>query len=485
MQTSTNTSVGMLPPQALNVEEAVLSQMLMEKRIAEEAMILLPYGDIFYLEKHRLIYEAIKSLSEKNDAIDLLTVTQELTSTGKLKEAGGALYVTQITMKANLSANLEQHCRILLEKFIRRVIITTSSQMVKTAYSEEKDVFETLNKAQQDLIRVQESLQTKRAVDGTELLKETIKIIGDARDKPNGITGVRSGLTDIDKTTAGWQNSDLIILAARPGMGKTAAALVFARNAVVEDKAPTLFFSIEMKRTQLMTRIISAESKISNSALRKGLLQEYEWASLHSKLGKINTELKDLWIDDKACTLSDIRSKAITMKAKHGIKLIIIDYLQIIVTDYKGSREQEIAHISSSLKRLAKDLDIPIIALSQLSRAVESRPDKRPILSDLRESGSIEQDADIVIFCYRPEYYKIEIDEAGNSVKNLIDFIFAKHRNGALPTITNGCDMKYSSIYDFQEHTEYFRPTQATYNPNKFSEQGKQEEEPWQNSSGT
>lgn len=486
MQTPSKQNVsGLIQPQAVPVEEAVLGAMLLEKPAVSEVLTILFNRAIFYNEKNALVYDAIQALYERREAVDLLTVTNEMRAAGTLEEAGGAYYVTQLTTKVNSAVNLEFHCRILMEKFMRRLLIQVSSYNLKVAYDESVDIFETLDNAQTKLLKLREALQTRKASNGQEILLETLKLIEEASQKDGNITGVRSGLKVVDQVTAGWQNSDLIIIAGRPGMGKTALSLKLLRNAVVNDNpeliVPTVFFSREMSRTQLMTRLIASEAHIPNSSLRKGKLEEWEWAQLHEKTSRtINS--RHLHIDDTAKTLSEIRAKSISMAARYGIKMIIVDYLQLVHVPKGGTREQEIGAISSGLKDLAKELDIPVIALSQLSRAVESRPDKRPMLSDLRESGSIEQDADIVIFTYRPAYYKIMVDEAGNSLENVCDLIFAKHRNGAIPTVTVGCDMKYSDMFDLPDRTEDFTPAPDGYNPNKFTQPNKEEEEPWSSS---
>ncbi|MDF2457471.1 MAG: replicative helicase [Cytophagaceae bacterium] len=458
-------SGGHVPPQALDAEECVLAQMLLEKHAVSHVLSIIPSEQAFFIYRHSLIFQAIRTLSEKGEPVDIITVTAELRSSGNLEHAGGAHGITLLSTKVNSAVNIEYHCRIVLEAFIKRVIITTSQINLESAYDSRTDPFEILVKCQNQLVKLQEVLQRKKAVTGKELFNMTMKKINDAKDNHSHITGIPSGLTDVDTITAGWQDSDLIILAARPGMGKTTAAMKFLRNAVVIGKRAVGFFSLEMSKEQLMTKLIAAETKISAASLRKGDLQEHEWATIHHKCGStIFTD--NILIDDSAITLQEIRAKAITMAAKNGVRMIIVDYLQLVQADIKkGNREQEIASISIGLKRLAKELNMPVIALSQLSRQVENRPDKRPMLSDLRESGSIEQDADVVIFLYRPEYYKITEAEDGTSLVNTCDVIFAKHRNGALLTATVGCDMMHSDMHDLPDGPEDITPSSDNYNP--------------------
>lgn len=427
---------GKLPPQAVDLEEAVLGALLIEKDALTNVIdILRP--ESFYKESHQRIYSAIQNLFSKSEPIDILTVTNELRQKGELEFAGGAYYITYLTDRVASSAHAEYHARIIAQKHIQRELIRISSEIIKDAYEDTTDVFNLLDKAEQNLFSVAEGNIRKNYDKMSSLIGQAIKQIETARSQEGGITGTPSGFSALDRVTSGWQRSDLIILAARPGMGKTAFVLSMARNVAVEFKKPTAVFSLEMSSLQLVNRLIASESELSAEKLKKGNLAHHEWEQLNSKIGRLSDA--PLFIDDTpALSVFELRAKCRRLKAQHGIGLIIIDYLQLMTTggDNKGNREQEISTISRSLKSIAKELDVPIIALSQLSRAVETRGgDKRPQLSDLRESGAIEQDADMVLFIYRPEYYGLEQDEQGNSTQGLAELIIAKHRNGSLENI--------------------------------------------------
>ncbi len=427
---------GKLPPQAVDLEEAVLGALMIEKEALNNVIDILK-PESFYKEAHQRIYDAIQSLFSKSEPIDILTVTNELRQKGELEFAGGAYYITYLTDRVASSAHAEYHARIISQKHIQRELIRISSEIIKDAYEDTTDVFNLLDKAEKNLFSVAEVNIRKNYDKMSSLIGSAIKQIEIARTQEGGISGVASGFSALDRVTSGWQKSDLIILAARPGMGKTAFVLSMARNVAVEYKKPTAVFSLEMSSLQLVNRLIASETELPAEKLKKGNLAQYEWEQLNSKIGRLTDA--PLFIDDTpALSVFELRAKCRRLKAQHNIGLIIIDYLQLMTTggDNKGNREQEISTISRSLKSIAKELDVPIIALSQLSRAVETRGgDKRPQLSDLRESGAIEQDADMVMFIYRPEYYGLEQDEQGNSTQGIGEIIIAKHRNGALETI--------------------------------------------------
>ena len=428
---------GKVPPQAVDLEEAVLGAIMLEKD-ALTAVIDILKSEVFYKESHQKIYSAIHRLFAKSEPVDILTVTNELKNTGELEIVGGAYTVTQLTNRVASAANVEYHVRILIQKYIQRELISISSEIIKDAYEDTSDVFDILVKAEQNLFSVSESNLRRNYDDMQSLVREAIQEIEAARLEEGHLRGIPSGFTEIDRITSGFQRSDLIILASRPGMGKTALALTVARNVCIDFKKPVAVFSLEMSSIQLVTRLISSETMLSSEKLRKGNLENYEWEQLNAKIKNL-IDAK-LFIDDTpALSIFELRAKCRRLKAQHDIEMIIIDYLQLMVgqSDNRGgNREQEISHISRSLKALAKELNVPIIALSQLSRAVETRGgSKKPILSDLRESGAIEQDADIVMFIYRPEYYKIDQDEDGNSTAGLAEISIAKHRNGSLGDI--------------------------------------------------
>lgn len=429
---------GKLPPQALELEEAVLGAMLIDKKGVDEVIDLLQ-PEAFYKTAHQHIFESIFNLFQNSQPIDLLTVSADLRKNGKLESIGGDFYLVQLTQKVASSAHIEFHARIILQKYIQRSLIRISNEIIESSYKESIDVFDLLDEAESKLYDVALG-NIKRSSDTAQnlvlLAKKKIEEIA----TKDGLSGVATGFEKLDLLTSGWQPSDLIIIAARPGMGKTALTLSMARNIAVTKQIPVAFFSLEMSSVQLITRLISAETGLSSEKLRTGKLASHEWKQLNVKVGDL--EKAPLYIDDTpALSIFDLRAKARRLSSQHDIKLIIVDYLQLMTaasSSKAGNREQEISTISRNLKSLAKELDIPVIALSQLSRAVETRGGtKRPQLSDLRESGAIEQDADIVSFIYRPEYYGIDEwdDEEHTSSTGQAELIVAKHRNGGLDNI--------------------------------------------------
>ncbi len=428
---------GKLPPQALDLEEACLGALMLEKDALTKVIDIL-HPDSFYKDSHRLIFQAIRRLFERSEPIDILTVTNELKKSGELDIVGGPYVITQLTNRVASAANIEYHSRIILQKHIQRELIRISAETIKDAYEDTSDVFLLLDKAEKNLFEVAQGNIRRNYQEMSTMVSEAYKQIEAARLHGTGVTGVQSGFTDLDRITSGWQKSDLIIIAARPGMGKTAFVLSLARNAAIGFNRPIAVFSLEMSSVQLVQRMISSETGIPSDKLRKGTLDNTEWQKLVSMTGKLSSA--PVYIDDTpSLSVFDLRSKCRRLKAMYNIEMIVVDYLQLMRSDVdakSGNREQEISTISRSLKALAKELNVPVIALSQLSRAVESRGgSKRPQLSDLRESGAIEQDADMVTFIYRPEYYGIEFDEDNNPTKGTAEIIIAKHRNGALDTV--------------------------------------------------
>tara|TARA_B100001113_G_scaffold351809_1_gene351712 strand:+ start:208 stop:1710 length:1503 start_codon:yes stop_codon:yes gene_type:complete len=437
-QSIVNLSDGRIPPQAIDLEEAVLGAMLIdEKGVNEVIDILSP--DVFYKKSHQLIFESIQRLFRESEPIDLLTVSADLKKNNNFEAIGGDFYLINLSQKVSSSAHIEYHSRIIQQKFIQRKLITISNEIIQKSYNESTDVIDLLDEAESKLYDI-----AQNNIKGTSETAQNLVIQAKNRieeiSKQEGLSGISTGFDKLDKLTSGWQPSDLIIVAARPGMGKTALALSMARNVSVQKKIPVAFFSLEMSSVQLITRLISSETGLSSDKLRTGKLADHEWQQLNIKVSDL--ESAPLYIDDSAAlTIFELRAKARRLASSHGIKLIIIDYLQLMnlgSSTKAGNREQEISTISRNLKALAKELDIPVIALSQLSRAVETRGGtKRPILSDLRESGAIEQDADIVSFLYRPEYYGITEwdDDMKTPSEGQGEFIVAKHRNGALDSI--------------------------------------------------
>ncbi|MEX0773378.1 MAG: replicative DNA helicase [Balneolales bacterium] len=433
-------SQGRIPPQALEIEESVLGGMLIEQEAASVALELLKPDD-FYKPSHRHIFEVISSLYEGENALDLLTVENELRDRNLLDTIGGRGYLTELTRSVSSSANIEYHAQIISEKAIKRNLILTCTEVIKDSYDGTSDPFDLLDKAEQRIFDLanSKSLQTTNPLN--EVVKKTLAYLEEVRDRPGSITGVPTGL-DVDKITAGWQNGDLVIIAARPSMGKTAFILSVARNtAVYPDKnlrVPVAIFSLEMSAQALVQRLLTMEGRINAQDARTGRLNDEQFKSLIQAAGRLHSA--EIFIDDSpVLSIMELRSKCRRLKNEHNIGLVVIDYLQLLSGlsgNKNSSREQEIAAISRGLKALAKELDIPVIALSQLSRAVEQRGgDKRPQLSDLRESGSIEQDADLVCFLYRPEYYQITTDEQGNSTAGVGELIVGKQRNGPVGTV--------------------------------------------------
>lgn len=432
-----NMDMSKLQPQARDLEEAVLGAMMLEKYAPEKvANYLKP--EAFYVEAHQMIYGAIVHLFGEGNPVDILTVTEQLRKDGNLEAVGGAYYITTLTNKVSSAANIEYHAHIVMQKSIQRQLISVAGEIGEKAFLDTSDAFELLDESEKQLFEIKNSSMTKNYDEVSDLIAKAIKDIEESKQEGDGLTGIPTGFTELDRMTSGWQKSDLVILAARPGMGKTAFVLSMARNAAVLSNKSVAIFSLEMSSMQLVKRLIASEAELSSEKIRSGKLEEHEWQQLHTKISTI--EDAKLFIDDTpALTVLDLKAKARRLQRKRGLDMIIIDYLQLMRAEEgnksAGNREQEISYISRSLKGLAKELDIPVIALAQLSRAVEQRQDKRPMLSDLRESGSIEQDADLVTFIYRPEYYGVTQDEEGNDNTGLTEIIIRKHRNGSPGTI--------------------------------------------------
>jgi replicative DNA helicase len=430
---------GKLQPQVLDLEEAVLGAMMIDKKGVDDVIDILQ-PDAFYKEGHKHIFEAIVQLFTETQPIDLLTVSAQLRKNGKLDLAGGDFYLIQLTQKISSSAHIEFHSRIILQKFIQRSLIRISTEIIEASYDETTDVFNLLDQAESKLYEVTQGNIKRSSETAQSLVLQAKKRIEEI-SKQEGLSGVETGFTNLDKLTSGWQPSDLIIIAARPAMGKTAFVLSMARNIAIDYGHPVALFSLEMASVQLITRLISSETGLSSEKLRTGKLEPHEWTMLSTKVK--NLEKAPLYIDDTpSLSIFDLRAKARRLVSQHGIKIIIVDYLQLMTAGGNGkgggNREQEISTISRNLKALAKELNVPVIALSQLSRAVETRgSSKRPLLSDLRESGAIEQDADIVSFLYRPEYYKIDEwdDDEASPTAGQAEIMIAKHRNGGIENV--------------------------------------------------
>ena len=427
--------MGRLQPQARELEEAVLGALMLEKdaySIVSE--ILKP--ESFYEKAHEKIYAAIVDLAISQRPVDMLTVTEQLKKRGELEEVGGPFYISQLTSKVASSAHIEYHARIIAQKYLARELISFTAMIQGKAFDESIDVEDLMQEAEGKLFEISQRNVKKDVTQINPVIKEAMVMLEKAANQKEGLSGLRTGFEGLDKMTSGWQNSDLIIIAARPAMGKTAFVLSMAKNIAVDYRNPVALFSLEMSNVQLVNRLITNVCEIPSEKIKSGQLANYEWQQLDYKL----KDLLDapLYVDDTpSLSVFELRTKARRLVREHGVKIIIIDYLQLMNASGMafGSRQEEVSTISRSLKGLAKELNIPIVALSQLNRGVESREGidgKRPQLSDLRESGAIEQDADMVCFIHRPEYYKIYQDDRGNDLRGMAEIVIAKHRNGAV-----------------------------------------------------
>lgn len=457
-------SMGKLPPQSKDMEEAILGAIMLEKSAFDVAAEIIK-PECFYQEAHQRIFRAMQQLANNSMPIDLLTVVETLRSNGELEMIGGPFYVTKLTNAVVSSANIDAHCRIVVQKYIQRELIRISSEIIGEAYEDSSDVFDMLDSAEGKLFEITNN-HLKRNFDSIDtVIVKTINRIEEMRNRHEDITGVPTGFESLDRITFGWQPTDLIILAARPSVGKTAFALNLARNAALNAGKPTpvAFFSLEMSSAQLVQRILSAESEIWLEKIARGKLEEYEMKQLYNR-GIERLSKAPIFIDDSAAlNIFELRAKCRRLKNKHNVGLIIIDYLQLMsgTGDRNSNREQEISKISRDLKGLAKELQVPIVALSQLSREVEKRKEgnKMPQLSDLRESGAIEQDADLVMFLYRPDYYEMNQDEFGENIKGETHVRIAKHRNGSLETVKLKALLHIQKFIEMEDNATGFGAT--------------------------
>ncbi len=433
---------GRIPPQATDLEKAVLGALMIEPDSFNEiGQILVP--ESFYESRHQKIFSAIRTLSADRKPIDILTVQEQLSKDGCLDEVGGIFYITELSTSVLSAAHIEYHARIVAQKALARELISYTNQVQKLAFDETQDVDILMQKAEGDLFELSKRNITKDYVQIDPIVKEAYHNIQLASARENKISGLESGFSKLDRLTGGWQNSDLVIIAARPAMGKTAFILSMAKNMALNYNIPVGFFSLEMSNLQLVNRLISNVCEIESDKIKSGRLSDQEWQRLDYKISEL---LKaPIYVDDTpSLSVFELRSKARRLVKEHGVKIIMIDYLQLMNASGMsyGNRQEEVSTISRHLKGLAKELNIPIIALSQLNRGVETRISDgnqkgdasliRPQLNDLRESGAIEQDADMVCFIHRPEYYKILEDASGNDLTGKAEFIIAKHRNGAV-----------------------------------------------------
>lgn len=465
--------LGKLPPQAIEVEQAIIGAMLIESDARTSVLSKIKNVDVFYKEAHSIIFETIQTVFASGSPVDLLTVVSELKKESRLDLAGGAYYLTELTTKVSSGANVEAHIAILKEHWIRRRNIKMAMEMLKSSYDDTIDPLTTLSEFQNQSILIGSELSTRQSKTSKEIVHQALDQIARAKHayESGEVIGIPSGIVSLDKATGGFQKSDLVIIAARPGMGKTALVLSIAKFASCYANIPVAVFSLEMNAVQLMNRLIADESKMYYSKMSKGKLEDSELMHILNTVGRLRTD--NLIIDDTpGISITELRSKASMLKTKFGIQMIIIDYLQLMSggnsKNANGNREQEISAISRGCKLIAKELDIPVIALSQLSRAVETRGgDKRPQLSDLRESGSIEQDADIVLFPYCPKYYKIDEAEVNGMVVPSDDLMLighGKNRNGGLGDVPIRCNLPTNSFSDW--NVEKVFSTEKNESPN-------------------
>ncbi len=449
--TSAQTAADRPQPQALEVERAVLGAMFIDNASISRVIEVLGDETAFYHTANRRVYAAILALSERGLPVDEVTVAEELKRRGQFEDVGGYAYVASLGGEMATGANAEFHARIVLERAQRRRLIDVSTQTIAECYDEAEEVDAVIDRAEQRVFRIAEGGLGQGVVPLQSKLHETIEHIEKVQKQEGALTGVTTGYAELDRKTAGLQPSDLIIIASRPSMGKTALTLCMARNAAVAEEIPVLYFSLEMSMQQLAIRLLCAEARVNSHRLRTEKLSDEEWERMVTWTGKLSQA--PLFIDDTpGISVMELRAKARRAKLEHGIGMIVVDYLQLMTTSARAdNREQEIASISRSLKALAKELDLPVVACAQLSRAVEARTDRRPLLSDLRESGSIEQDADVVAFLYRPEVYGIP-DEEGNPQPDKAEVIIGKQRNGP----TGSVNLRFMSDYlRFEEYETY------------------------------
>jgi replicative DNA helicase len=425
-----NAPVGRVPPQNLEAEQAVLASMLLDPAAIDRVEELLN-ENVFYRGAHRKIFQAVAALSARNESVDLITVAEELRRRGDFEGIGGAPFLQSLLDSVPSAANVSHHARLVLEKSVLRRMITTAGEIIEKSYEASLPWSTILDQAEQMLFAISQTRLKKEFLPIKEVLRTTFEIIEELYEHKRAVTGVESGFEDLDRLTSGFQKSDLIIIAGRPSMGKTSLMLNMAEHAAIKKRLPIGIFSLEMSKEQVVQRFLCSQARIPAQRLRTGFLKESEWPKLTDAAAHLSEA--PIFIDDTpAIGLMEMRAKARRLKARHGLGLLVVDYLQLAQgLGGAESRQQEISQISQGLKALAKELEIPVVAGSQLSRAVEARENKRPILSDLRESGAIEQDADLVMFVYREEVYKPEKEE----VKGLAELIIGKHRNGPTDTV--------------------------------------------------
>ena len=441
--------LGKVPPHDLEAEQAVIGSMLTDSDAVVEAIEVLKADD-FYRQDNKVIYEAIFNLYNRAEPVDIITVKAELTSLGKLEAVGGLEYIALLPDKVPTTANVDKYIKIVEEKAILRNLIKAANELIDLGYAENEEIDNIMNIAEKRIFDISQGKNQKGYTAIKDILVESFAEIEKLYNQKQPITGIPTGFADLDYKTAGLHNSDLVLVAARPAMGKSAFALNIATNAAVQAKVPVVIFNLEMSKSQLVSRILCSEAMVDSNKVRTGKVEEDDWVKLATALGPLSEA--PIYIDDTpGITVTEIRAKCRKLKLEKNIGLIVIDYLQLIQGSSKknASREQEISEISRSLKILAKELDVPVIALSQLSRAAEQRADHRPMLSDLRESGAIEQDADIVMFLYRDDYYNPDSEK-----KNIAEVIMAKHRAGSTGTVELLWLGNYTKFVNIEKYME-------------------------------
>lgn len=441
--------LGRIPPHDIEAEQAIIGSMLTDKDAVIAAVEVLQEQD-FYREDNKTIYSAILNLYNRAEPIDIITLKSELKSMGKFEAVGGLEYIVQLPDKVPTTSNVEQYIKIVEEKSMLRALIKTADELITLGYDPTQEVEQVIDTAEKKIFQVMQKKNQKGYSSIKDILVDTFTQLEQLYNQKESITGVPTGFVDLDYRTSGLHNSDLILVAARPAMGKSAFALNIATNAAVRAKVPVAIFSLEMSKEQMTNRILCSEAMVDSAKVRTGKIDDDEWAKLAATSGELSEA--GIYIDDTpGISIMEIRAKCRKMKLEKNIGLVVIDYLQLVQGSNKkgGSREQEIAEISRSLKILAKEIDVPVIALSQLSRAPEQRIDHRPMLSDLRESGSIEQDADIVMFLYRDDYYNEDTEK-----KNIAEVIIAKHRSGATGTVELLWLANYTKFANIERYRE-------------------------------
>ena len=437
-----------VPPQNLDAERSALGAMFLDKEAIYRAMEILRPDD-FYKDAHRHIYQTVLDLADKGEPVDLVTVTEALRQSKRLDEVGGVAYLTELANAVPTAAHIDHYARIVEEKSLLRRLIHAAGEIMAAGYEGREEVEEILDEAERKIFSVANRRSGRSISSLKQILIEAFEQIEYLYESKGAVTGVPTGFADFDRITAGLQPSDLIILAARPSMGKTTFALNIAENAAVRLNIPVAIFSLEMSKEQLALKLLCAQAGVNNQRIRTGNLSEEDWPRLSHALGRLS-EAK-IFIDDSPnISAWEIRAKARRIKAEHGLGLIIIDYLQLMQSRYRTeNRQQEVSEISRSLKALARELSTPVLALSQLSRAVEQRPGKKPSLADLRESGSLEQDADLVCFLYREDYYDPETEK-----KNITELIVAKHRNGPTGKVEFYFQKEFSKFVSIEKYRD-------------------------------